>query len=143
MILNLTPKIKLFAKLLHNVLLTRNKVRIFYINIDGDWLICYKTIDHLFKFCDLACNILSTINTICISPINCNCSVINWIEHVWSFKTSYHKTFYNPFEKIFTIILAIWNHRNWVVFRNHESNHVSVLEKARYMFQYRRQVVQT
>lgn len=70
--LNLILKIKLFSwKLLHDALLTRDRLRNFDIKIDGDCHICHKneeTIDRTFKTCDLACNIWSIISTNCPTP---------------------------------------------------------------------------
>lgn len=59
--------------------------------------------DHIFKTCELACNIVCTISANCSSPMNFNSDVIDWIEHVWFLKNSYHKLFCYPLQKIFFI----------------------------------------
>lgn len=74
--LNLVPKIKLFAQIfLHNALLTRDKLRNICINIGGECPFYHKneeTIGHLFKTCDLPCNVWSIISANCPSPIYSN-----------------------------------------------------------------------
>lgn len=42
--------------------------------------------DHIFKTCELACNILCTISANYSSPMNFDSDVIDWIEHVWFLK---------------------------------------------------------
>lgn len=63
--LNLRPKLQIFTrKLVLNMLLTRDKLRQFGMDITGDCQFYYKVeegIDYIFIICDLAINMWCTI----------------------------------------------------------------------------------
>lgn len=40
------------------------------------------------------------------------------------------KYYVTPFKKIITILWAIWNHKNIVIFNNHNCNPVEVIDQA-------------
>lgn len=44
------------------------------------------------------------------------------------------KIYGNPLEEIITILWAIWNHRNNIIFRNHKCNPVYVIDIVKKIF---------
>lgn len=128
----LVPKVKLFAwKLVHNILLIRDKVRYYGTDIIGKCPFCNnesKTIDHIFVNCDLAYNIWYTINYYCPNPINKNLNNIDWLEHIWIYRNWYNEVFRNAFGMSISILWPIWYHRNKVVSHHHKCNLVEVIQ---------------
>lgn len=86
--LNLIPKVKFFAwKLIHNILLTGDRLRQFGINITCDYPFRNKEVEiinHIFVRYDLTNNILLLI--IIPVPINSNQHVIDWLKNFCSEK---------------------------------------------------------
>lgn len=62
--------------------------------------------------------------------------IVEWIEHIWHLKNNYHKFFDHAMTKSFTILWAVWTHRDEVVFKGHKCSLIAVLEKAHYIFCY-------
>lgn len=89
-----------------------------------------EIIDHLFKTFDLAKSFWSSIDINCPSSNNNDSSFIDWLEHIWKYKSWCNKIFNNLLEKIIPMTWVMWNHRNKVIFRNYTHNHVSIIEHA-------------
>lgn len=113
---------------------TKENFRNLGMNISGDSLFCYRVeenIDHLFITCDLAINLWCTVENYCTNPNNTNDSIICWIEYLWCNKTWYRKRFGKVIEKVLTILSAIWNNMNNIVFKNNNCNPNYFLELAK------------
>lgn len=91
-----------------------------------------ENIDHLFKNCDFAYNVWTTINFNCSSPIATDHDFMELIEHIWDDKNSYHKLLDHPLGEYFTILWTIWTYRNEFVFKGHKCIPITVL--AHHMF---------
>lgn len=104
---------------------TKSKIWELGININCDCPFCQQIeeeIDYLFKTCDLAKPIWSTIDTKC--PSN-NSKFPCWIgSNKFGAKKVVQQSIHNLLEKIVTIDWAIQNHRNNEIVRNHTCNHV-------------------
>lgn len=86
--MNLIPIIKFFVwKLIRNLLLTRDNLRSFGMDITGDCPFRNKeleTTNHLFITCDSTHHFWSTISQLCPSPIAMNDNIIDLLEYIWT-----------------------------------------------------------
>lgn len=94
-----------------------------------------ETTNHLFKDCIFIASIWNTINYNCLNPLNYAYGITDWLQYLWSNKSLFTKNFNNPLEKVITIIWAVWNHRNKVIFKAEKCSSASILEMAKTMFQ--------
>lgn len=87
--------------------------------IDGDCRLCHhvaETIDHLFKQCDLEKSVWLSIKVSFPNPKNFELYFVDQLEHIWTNKSWNNKIFGNLSEKVIHVALAMWNHKNNVIF---------------------------
>lgn len=102
------PIIKLFVfELVRNLLLTRDELRRFEINIPGDCPFCNKeleTANYIFVTRGFAYNIWTNVSQQCPFPINMNKNIADWLEYNWNCTNIYNKNFSSFMEKVISIL---------------------------------------
>lgn len=133
------PIIKLFVfELIRNLLLTRDKLRRFEINIPGDCPFCNKeleTANYIFVTRGFAYNIWTNVSQQCPFPINMNKNIADWLEYNWNCTNIYNKSFSSFMEKVISILWYIWNYIEIIIFLlTKKSNPINIIEQARFYF---------
>lgn len=94
-----------------------------------------ETTNHIFVTCDFAYNIWTIISQQCLSPINMNENIIEWLKYIWNCRNIIINYFLISWKKLLLFYGVFGTTETKKMFNNQESNPFDIIEQARFYFQ--------